>query len=487
MISPFWAILVPVVGAALVALPGEQQDGIRNPIAILVTILTFALVAPALPLILGGGTLAFTLLQVSPALSVSFKLDSFGILFATLSSFLWIFAAVYASGYMSHESQRRRFFTFYILALSAAMGIAFSANLFTFYIFYEYLALLTYPLVIHNQSAEAYASGMKYIVYTIISGVMILFVLLSLAGSAGTLDFSSNGIVGGLLASDTTKLTLIFFVGLVGFGVKAAFMPLHSWLPAAMVAPTPVSALLHAVAVVKSGIFGVFRFMFFVFGADALAQLNVNVIVAFLAAFTIIVASLQAIKQDKLKSRLAYSTIAHLSYIILGAAMLNQTGLTGGAVHIINHAFLKIVLFFCAGIVISQTGVENISEMAGISKRLPLTMGAFAIGAVGLMGVPGLPGFISKLYLLRGALDAGQLLLAGIILGGAILSAIYYLPIVISAFFQEGNFEPPAANGEAPMTMLAPVLILVGLCFLFGILPNLTTLPIVLEFVSTVL
>jgi multicomponent Na+:H+ antiporter subunit D len=363
--------------------------------------------------------------------------------------------------------------------------VAFSANLFTLYLFYEYLALITYPLVIHSQSPEAYAAGTKYIIYCFFSGALVFLSLFILGGVVESLTFTPTGVLGGALETHRLTLFIIFFAAVFGFGVKAAIMPLHSWLPSAMVAPTPVSALLHAVAIVKTGIFGILRVMFYLYGIDTLRELQVANILAVIVAATISISSVLAIKQDKLKSRLAYSTIGQLGYILLGATMLSPYGLTGGMVHIVNHAILKIVLFFCAGAIITQTGAKYLDQLNGIGKRMPYTMFFFSLASIGLIGVLPMAGYVSKLYLLGGSLQAGKPVLGFVLLISAVLNSIYYLPIIIRAYFTEGSYEPPQGL-ESPPSMFIPTAILTVMCFIFGLFAHQTTLPLVTRIVESI-
>lgn len=485
VVSPFWAILVPACGGGVIALFKEESNRERNMLSILVALVTFLFVAPALPAVLRGEELTWTAVTITQGLSITFSVEPLGVMFAVLASMLWVFAALYATGYMSHEHHCRRFFTFYILALSATMGVAFSANLFTLYLFYEYLALVTYPLVIHEQSREAYAAGTKYIIYCFVSGALVFLSLFVLSGLGGSLMFTPKGVFGAVLEKHQLALSILFFTAVLGFGVKAAIMPLHSWLPSAMVAPTPVSALLHAVAIVKTGIFGIMRVMFYLYGVDALRFLGVANLLAVLVGVTILVASVMAIKQQKLKSRLAYSTIGQLGYITLGAAMLSPYGLTGGLAHIINHAILKIVLFFCAGAVITQTGAKYLDELNGIGKRMPYTMFFFTLAALGLIGVLPLAGYISKLYLLGGSIQAGKPVLGFLLLTSAILNSVYYLPIIIRAYFAEGPYSAPKGL-ESPPSMFFPTAVLTVMCFVFGLFAHRITLPLVSRIVTAI-
>jgi multicomponent Na+:H+ antiporter subunit D len=381
-------------------------------------------------------------------------------LFALVSSFLWIVTSVYSIGYMRglHEHDQTRYFSFFALSLSATVGVAFSANLLTLYLFYEMLTLSTYPLVTHHQDKQARSSGRKYLFFILGTSIgMILPAMLYIALKTGTLEFSSQGIVAGRISGQTASFLVLIFV--FGFA-KAAVMPFHAWLPAAMVAPTPVSALLHAVAVVKVGVFSVVRMLTGIFGIGWLDGLELSTLICGVAALTIIVSSLIALSADGLKRRLAFSTVGQLSYIILGVALLSKSGMVGGLLHIGMHAFGKITLFFCAGAIFVATGVTNISQMVGIGKRLPLTMSAFFIGSLSVIGLPPCGGFISKWHLVVGTVEAGQFLMLGVLLGSSLLNAAYFLPIVYRAFFcssSESMFSGPMA--EAPTWCLVPPLL----------------------------
>jgi multicomponent Na+:H+ antiporter subunit D len=466
------AVLCPLLGALLLAAIPERSDKSRNWLAVAVTVFTAAIIIALFARVLQGQTPDAQLFSLMSGLVLHLRLDPLAATFAALASVLWIFATVYSTAYMAHEHNRRRYFTFYILSLGATMGIALSANLFTLYLFYEFLTIFTYPLVIHEGHAEAQAAGKRYIKYSFIGAGLILAGIVMTGGAAGTIEFAAGGIL--TAASGTVQyLQLIFFCFIMGFGVKAAIMPLHGWLPAAMAAPTPVSALLHAVAVVKSGVFGILRIMYSVYGPQTLHFLNLGLVVAVLAGVTIIAASVIALRQDVLKKRLAYSTISQLSYIILGAALLTITGLTGSLLHMINHALLKITLFFCAGAIITVTGKKKISELKGVGTRMPLTMLAFTVGSIGMVGILPINGFISKYYLVKGSLDAGLPVIIIILVTSALLNAAYFFPIVVAAFFQQGTFER-SRGMEAPAAMLLPIVILAVGCVVAGLLPNLT-------------
>ncbi|MBU2510581.1 monovalent cation/H+ antiporter subunit D family protein [bacterium] len=462
-IKPLLAILVSL-GVVPLIIVSWKKPNIREGWTFIAAILKFAIVLSMLPIVLLGKTISFNIFQVLPDLAIHLKVDSFGLLFALVSSFLWILTSAYSIGYMRglKEHSQTRYFCFFAVSLSATIGVAFSANLLTMYLFYEMLSFATYPLVTHHQDREAKTAGRKYLAYIVGSSIgLVLPAMIIIYQTTGSLDFSSKG----LLAELESTLTLVILLLLLVFGfAKAGIMPFHSWLPAAMVAPTPVSALLHAVAVVKVGVFCIFRVLTGVFGIDTLQLHNLGTPVCYIAAFTIITASLIALAQDNLKSRLAFSTIGQLSYIVLGAALLTPLGLKGGMLHIAMHAFGKITLFFCAGAIFVTTGIKNISDMKGIGLRMPLTMLAFLFGSLSVIGLPPGGGFISKWFLVLGTLEANQIGMLIVLLVSSVLNAAYFLPIVYKAFFspaEESRFDKSIK--EAPAWCLIP-LILTAIC-----------------------
>jgi multicomponent Na+:H+ antiporter subunit D len=472
-IMPLIAIIVPIAGAFLLVFVPEKNENIRNPLALLISFITACLVVSVVQSVINGNIVSYTLVKILPGLEFSLSVDPLGALFGGLAAILWVFAVLYSIGYMSHEHNKRRYFVFYLISLGVTVGIAFSANLFTLYLFYEMLTLATYPLVIHEGNKEAQAAGVRYMIYSFAGAGMVLFSLLITYGMVETLSFMQGGIMGEMVATSALILRIVFITYILGFGVKAAIMPLHSWLPSAMAAPTPVSALLHAVAVVKSGVFGILRVMYSIYGTDTMIELNLGVIVLVLVSFTIILASIIAMRQDVLKRRLAYSTISQLGYISLGAALLTPLGLSGGLIHIINHALLKIILFFCAGAIITVTGKKKISELNGIGRRMPITMIAFTIGTIGMIGILPVNGFISKWYIMGGSLEAGMPIFILILISSALLNAAYFIPIITAAFFKKGDFEP-VKGVEAPLTMLLPIIVLSVICIVVGIRLELT-------------
>ncbi len=479
---PLYAVIIPIIGAILLIFIAEKRDDLRNPLALLTSLITALVVINIIQQVFKGNLLSYKLWQVMPGLDLAWRVDLFGALFGGIASILWVFTVLYSIGYMSFGHNRRRFFVFFLLSLSVTMGIAFAANLFTLYLFYELLTLVTYPLVIHEGQEKDHKAGLRYIIYSLSGAGLVLFALFATFGFAGSLDFAQGGIWGELIRVAPLQLYIIFLSYFLGFGVKAAVMPLHAWLPSAMVAPTPVSALLHAVAVVKSGVFCIIRVIYSVYGTEAMNELNLGLIVVILVSITIILASIIALRQDVLKRRLAYSTISQLGYITLGGALLTQVGLTGGLLHMLNHALLKITLFFCAGAIITMTGKEKISELNGIGRRMPVTMLAFTVGSIGMVGILPVNGFISKWYLLTGSLEAHMPIIIVILITSAVLNAAYFFPIVVAAFFKKGEFTAPGGL-EAPVSMLLPIAVLAVTCLVAGVWLNLTV-PYVKEVAS---
>ncbi|NIM17179.1 MAG: monovalent cation/H+ antiporter subunit D family protein [Candidatus Aminicenantes bacterium] len=468
---PLWAVLVSLIAVPLILLSSKYRN-LREFWTIAASFIKFGLVLSLLPGALANKTAEISIVEIFPGIAMTLRADPFGVFFALIASGLWIFTSFYSIGYVRGvpEHKQTRYFASFAVCLSATMGIAFSANLLTFIIFYEILTIATYPLVIHKETKEAIYGGRKYLIYTLTAGLFLIAASAWTYQLTGTLDFRAGGLFGeGILTPQTA--VVLFFLFLGGVGVKAAIMPLHSWLPTAMVAPTPVSALLHAVAVVKSGVFAVIRVVGFVFGPVIMREFGLNTILLVLAGFTIIVASLIAICQDNLKRRLAFSTVGHLSYIVLGAALITPAGFTGGMMHIAFHATMKITLFFVAGAIYVNLHRENISQLDGIGKVMPWTMGAFTVGAIGLAGIPPINGFVSKWYLGMGSIESGSLVPLGILVLSGLLNAAYFFPIVHVAFFKKGkNLE---GKGEAPMFMVVPIVITAILSLLLGIYPDL--------------
>lgn len=466
-IKPLMAVLVSLAVTPFLVLSRSPNN--REAWTFAAAVAKFLIVASMVPVVLKGAEIVYTVAEVIPGVALKLRVDALGMLFAIVASSLWIVTSAYSIGYMRGlgEHSQTRYFCFFAVALSATIGVAFSGNLLTLYLFYEMLSFATYPLVTHHQDQEARSSGRKYLLYIIGTSIgLVLPAMLIAYNLTGTLEFAPQGFLSG--TGSKTLMTVLLLMLVFGFA-KVAIMPLHAWLPAAMVAPTPVSALLHAVAVVKVGAFSVLRVITGVFGTDLLRTLNLGTMVCYLASFTIIAASLIALSQDELKRRLAYSTIGQLAYIVLGAALLSPKGVIGGMTHIAMHAFGKITLFFCAGAIFVATGKKYISQMTGIGKRMPVTMIAFFIGSLSVIGLPPTGGFFSKWYLALGTLQADQLPMLVVLLVSSLLNAAYFLPIVYKAFFcteQESMFDNHIQ--EAPMWCVAPLVITaVGSVILF--------------------
>ncbi len=419
--------------------------------------------------------------RLNKFIDIFLQVDELGIMFSMLISILWVFTTFYAIGYMKHQGHQERFFAFFVITLGITNGIAYSGNLFTLYIFYELLTLATYPLVIHAETDAAMKSGRKYLIYSFAGATFIVLGMILLYTITIDLSFIPGGIAILKLLHNDKMLLFIYILIFLGFGVKAALVPFHSWLAAAMVAPTPVSALLHAVAVVKSGIFALLRVCYYVFGADVVYRIEGNVYISYLVVTTILLGSFLAFHQDHIKKRLAYSTISQLGYILLGIVILNKDALTGGILHLINHAMIKITLFFCAGVIYLTSHKEYISEIKGIGRKMPVIMICFTIASFSLIGIPPSNGFVSKWYLALGALGANKPIFAVLLMLSAFLTAGYLLPIVISAFFRTCSEEDRNAKYDIPKYMSVPIVVLTVLVVLLGLFPN----PII-EYVQSV-
>jgi multicomponent Na+:H+ antiporter subunit D len=413
--------------------------------------------------------------QITPHLELVLHADGLSVVFVTLSTVLWLVTTIYAIGYLEHSPHRSRFFGFFSLCVTATVGLALAGNLFTFIIFYELLTLATYPLVAHKGSAEAVRGARIYLTYTLGGGVLLLIGAIWLHTIAGPIDFQERGVLSGLTDLDPWTLRWIFLFMIIGLGVKAALFPLHGWLPQAMVAPAPVSALLHAVAVVKAGAFGIIRVVYDVFGVEYAAALGLLPFLGAIAAFTIVYGSVKALSQDHLKRRLAYSTISQVSYIALGAAILGPLATIGGIVHLVHQGVMKITLFFAAGNYAETLGVHHVSEMDGVGRRMPATTLAFSIAALGMIGIPPVAGFISKWYLGMGALQAGAgYWVIPVLIASSLLNAAYFLPILYRAWFKPAagkwpKEKPASGRWEMSGALMWPPVITAIVALLFGL------------------
>lgn len=466
------SIIMPLLAAAGIVTTGRNAN-LREAVTIVTSLLLLLLVINLYQGNQQGESISVLWWELLPGLQISFSIEPLGILFALIASFLWLITTVYAIGYMrSHnEKNQTRFYTCFAIAISSVMGIAFSDNLFSLFIFYEVLTLSTYPLVTHSGTEEAKKGGRVYL--GILLSTSIVFFLLAIISTwfvAGTLDFKPGGVFG----SDVNKIVAGVILLLFVFGIgKAAIMPFHRWLPAAMVAPTPVSALLHAVAVVKAGVFTILKVCTFIFGIDLLAELPSTQLLLYLAGASILLASLVAMRQDNLKARLAYSTVSQLGYITMGALLATSSGVIGSSMHMATHAFGKITLFFCAGAILVAAHKSKISEMRGLGRQMPITMTAFFIASLSIIGVPPTGGTWSKWFLLMGTIEAEQLILMGILIISSLLNIAYLLPIPYHAFFSADKLSSSGAGiKEAPLPSLIALCVTTAGCVILFIYPQ---------------
>ncbi|MBU0483439.1 MAG: monovalent cation/H+ antiporter subunit D family protein [Proteobacteria bacterium] len=409
--------------------------------------------------------------------------DPLSALFTTLSSVLWLLTTIYAVGYLEDSPNRSHFFGYFSLCVTVTIGIALAGNLLTFLLFYEMLTMTTYPLIIHRGTPQALRAGRNYLIYTMSGGAVFLFAIVWLQSITGPLDFSAAGFSPRLLDTHRTALIFIFILLIAGVGVKGALVPLHGWLPQAMVAPAPVSALLHAVAVVKAGAFGIIRIILYVYGIDNISSLHLYSFLIAISSVTIIWGSIRALQQNDLKRLLAFSTVSQISYITLGMSMADQPlAIIGGLVHLVHQGLMKITLFFCAGNLAETLGIHKISEMKGVARRMPLTMTAFTIGALGMIGIPPTVGFVSKWYLGLGALALGNWWVLLILAVSSLLNAGYFLPIIITAWFgkQEAHWpeERRFNRFETRLMLLLPPLFTAFVVIAAGIIANAEISPL---------
>ncbi|SHF20279.1 Formate hydrogenlyase subunit 3/Multisubunit Na+/H+ antiporter, MnhD subunit [Modicisalibacter ilicicola DSM 19980] len=475
--QPMSTLLILILLSSLI--PGivtflipEAHARLRNTLNLGAALVKTALVVVLLVSVLRGDLFEMRV-ALLPGIDFVLHADAWSLMFISLSSLLWLLTTFYAIGYLAHSQQRSRFFGFFSLCVFATSGIALSGNLITFLIFYELLTLATYPLVVHKGNAESIRAGRKYLAYTLSGGTLFLAGVVWLTAIAGPIEFNATGVLSERGDLSPALLQGIFLLLIAGLGVKAALVPLHGWLPAAMVAPAPVSALLHAVAVVKAGAFGISRIVYDVYGVEFAAQLGVTTPLAIAASVTILYGSTLALFQDGLKRRLAFSTVSQVSYIALGAAIAGPIATIGGIVHLVHQGLMKITLFFCAGNLDETLGIHKISQMNGVGRRMPWTMAAFTIAALGMIGVPPLAGFVSKWYLGYGALETGAYWVIGVLIGSSLLNAAYFLPILYAAWFRpaslERPFTPRTGRLETHWMLLLPPLVTAALALAAGI------------------
>lgn len=473
-LRPLIIISISLVASFLIFAFGEKTSpNKREGITITASVIKIFIVFSLVKHIVNGENIKFDIFEIAKGVKFSVGVDPIGLIFASVASVLWLITSIYSIGYMRGHKEKNQtgYYSAFALCLSATMGICFAQNLITFFIFFELLTIATYPLVIHERDEESKKSGRKYLIYTLISGQIFLASIVLIYVNFGTLQFKPGGFIKlGIINNDA--LLAIFLMMIIAGIVKAGVMPFHSWLPKAMVAPTPVSALLHAVAVVKAGAFATFRIVYFVFGADVVEKIHGGLILTILASCTIILSSLIAIRKDNLKARLAFSTIGQLSYIILGIGLLNPVAFVGAVYHIVAHAFMKITLFMCAGAIFVMTHKKNISEIVGIGKQMPYTMACFAITSTALAGFPFFVGFVSKANIILGAANKGEYIYAVVLLLSALLAICYLFPVILIVFKKDVYNKNFVKYEEAKKSMLIPIIITTFVTILLGIYPN---------------
>ncbi len=450
------ALLLPFIGALFIFLT-KNNINIRETSTLIISAALIYVIYALLPDVLNGIYPELYLFNVTSTLSVHFQIEPLGMLFACIASFLWFINSIYSIGYMRSNQYKHqtRFYIYFALAIASTIGVAFSANLFTLFIFYEFLTLTTYPLVTHKGSDQAKRAGRIYLGILLTTSIcLFLPAIIWTYQLAGTIHFTLGGVFDGNQESAVIVILLVIFAYGIG---KAALMPVHHWLPSAMVAPTPVSALLHAVAVVKAGVFSIVKIILYIFSPALLSDTIDFNILLYLAGITILIASIIALRSDNLKRRLAYSTISQLSYVILATALLVPISIMGAVLHILAHAFGKITLFFAAGSIYTATKKTEVSQLNGIGRMMPWTMLAFAIGSLSMIGVPPTVGFLSKWFILQGALDIQSWFAVSIIVISTLLNAAYFLPVIYIAFFRDSEIKQNQRYREAPFPIVFTV------------------------------
>ena len=478
---PLLIVLSALVPGLIIFGIDEHRRGLRT-LFNLVAALSCVILIGVMVFGVSQGVVFETRLPLLPNMELVLHADALSLLFVSLSGVLWLLTTIYAIGYLEKSPNRSRFFGFFSLCVSATIGVALAGNLITFLIFYELLTLTTYPLVVHKGNTASLKAGRTYLIYTMVGGALLLAGVAWLTAMAGPLDFRATGVLKNLPGLDPLHLQIIFGLLIAGLGVKAALVPLHGWLPVAMAAPAPVSALLHAVAVVKAGAFGIVRVVYDVYGIEFARDLGLTMALAGLASFTIVYGSTRALFQDDLKKRLAYSTVSQVSYIALGTAIAGPVATIGGIVHLVHQGLMKITMFFCAGNLAETLGIHKVSQMNGAGKRMPLTMAAFSLAALGMIGIPPAAGFVSKWYLGVGALEVGAYWIIGVLAISSLLNALYFLPILYAAWFkpQEGPWPAERPKGwiDTHWMLLLPPVITAFLALLVGLFAGSTISPL---------
>lgn len=478
---PLAIVLSSLLPGLLIFTLREDQQRLRVGLNLGGVVIKLALVVAMIWGVSRGLEFRFSL-PFLPGAPLVLQADALSLLFVALSSVLWMATTIYAIGYLEKSPLRSRFFGYFSLCVSATVGLALAGNLVSFLLFYEMLTLATFPLVVHRGTPESLRAGRVYLAYTVGGGALVLMGVALLHGLAGGPDFQPGGYLLEAVGEHDLALQVAFVLLIAGLGVKAALLPLHGWLPKAMVAPAPVSALLHAVAVVKAGAFGIIRVVYDVYGAEAMGLLDIAGPLLWLAAATILYGSVRALQQQELKKRLAYSTISQVSYVTLGVALLGPLAAVGGLVHLVHQGLMKVTLFYCAGNFAETLGIHRIREMDGVGKRMPLTMTAFSIGALGMIGIPPIAGFVSKWALGMGALEVGQDWVLLVLMGSALLNAGYFLPLLWRGWFaepadwHEDNWREE--RWETHWMLLLPAVFTAALSLLVGLLAGTALSPL---------
>lgn len=477
---PLVVVLVSLLAGLAIALLGEERQRLRTVLNLSAAVVKLALVV-WIALLVVGGTVPEFRFPLVPGFDLALRADSLSVLFASLSAALWLVTTVYAIAYLEDSANRARFFGFFSICVTATMGIAMAGNLLTFFVFYELLTLATWPLVVHSGSRAALRAGRTYLRFTLGGSALFLIGLIWLYNLAGSQEFIAGGSLGLLDLDARPSLQAIFVLIAIGMGVKAAIVPLHAWLPSAMVAPAPVSALLHAVAVVKAGAFGLVRLVEDVFGSTLSAELGMSMALAIAASVTIVYGSVLALRQSDLKKRLAYSTVSQVSYIALGIAIGGSLATVGGMVHLVHQGVMKITMFFCAGTFAVLLGVTRIDQLDGLARRLPWSAAAFSIAALGMIGLPPMAGFVSKWYLGAGAVAMGQTWVVAVLVASTLLNAAYFLPIIARMWLRPAPQRWPGGRTPSRWVVYGLVLPAVATAFLtvaFGVLAGSTFSPL---------
>lgn len=461
-----WLFIIPLLGAGAIAALSRAPN-LREAATLVTAVALFLTVLEIVGDVGSGARPTWTLATIAPGLAFTFRVEPLGALFAAIASGLWIVNSLYSIGYMRGNSERdqTRFYVCFAIAITSAMGVATAGDLFTLFIFYEALTLSTYPLVAHKGDEKARRGARIYLTILLTTSIgLLLPAIVATYVVTGTTAFTP----GGIMPTDISPLVGGVILVLFAFGIgKAALMPIHSWLPNAMVAPTPVSALLHAVAVVKAGVFTMLKVSVYVFGPDVMQSLPAAQGLAVIAGVSIVLASVIAMTKDNLKARLAFSTVSQLSYVTLGAMLATPAALMGAALQILMHAFGKISLFMCAGAIYTGSKKTEISSMVGLGRAMPFTFAAFGVGAVSIIGLPPLAGAWPKLQLMIGATDAGTPILAAALAVSSVLNVAYLLPLVARGFFVEGPRDAEPPRGAPILAVAPPVITAVGCFVLF--------------------